>query len=189
MHNIEFYEQYEETLTSALVELCTSRGFLTGQLYMIDELDEKWKEIAPYYMVDAVAEVNEFPSVAIAWAAYLGMGVASIWDTVWTEYRDIDNIYSVFRDPRGFDEMDEFVLEEMLSLELESEVAKNIEGVLRSCSQMAISMMRRAEIEPQTSASLYLLASTSKVLFRIGISIELKLLGYKYEKVLVDLPS
>ena len=189
MHNIEFYEQYEQRLTNVLVDLCTSRGFLSGQLYMIDELDEKWNEIAPNYMVDAVSEVNEYPSVAIAWAAYLGMGVAALWDTVWSDYKDVDNLYDKFREPRGFDAMDEFVLEEMLSLELKSSMAKNIEDLLRSCARLAISTIQKEEPEAQTSASFYLLASTVKVFFKIGIALELKLLGYNYEKVVVDIPS
>lgn len=189
MNNIEFYEQYEERLTNILVDLSTSKGFLSGQLYMIDELDEKWREIAPNYMVDAVAEVNSYPAVAIAWAAYLGMGVASLWDTAWSEYKDIDGLYGIFRDPRGFDEMDEFVLEEMLSLELDSTITKSIEELLLSCAHLAINMLKKEEIEPQTATSLYLLASTVKVLFKIGVAIELKLLGYKYEKIEVELPS
>ncbi len=187
--NVEFYKQYEERLTNVLVELCTSKGFLAGQLYMIDELDEKWNELAPHYMVDAVAEVNDYPAVAIAWSAYLGMGVAAIWDTVWSEYSDIENLYDTFRAPRGFDEMDEYVIEEMLSLELDSTMAKSIEELFRSCSSLAISMIRKEECEPQTSAAFYMLASTVKVFFKIGVAIELKLLGYKYEKVEVELPS
>ena len=101
MNNVEFYDQYEERLTKVLVDLCTSKGFLSGQLYMIDELDEKWTQLAPNYMADAVAEVNEYPSVAIAWAAYLGMGLTAIWDTVWSDYKDIENLYDKFREPRG----------------------------------------------------------------------------------------
>ena len=189
MNNVEFYDQYEERLTKVLVDLCTSKGFLSGQLYMIDELDEKWTQLAPNYMADAVAEVNEYPSVAIAWAAYLGMGLTAIWDTVWSDYKDIENLYDKFREPRGFDALDEYVLEELLSLELESEMANSIENVLRSCAHLAISMIRKEETEPQTATSFYILASTVKVLFKIGVSIELKLLGYKYEKMEVELPS
>ena len=189
MNNVEFYDQYEERLTKVLVDLCTSKGFLSGQLYMIDELDEKWTQLAPNYMADAVAEVNEYPSVAIAWAAYLGMGLTAIWDTVWSDYKDIENLYDKFREQRGFDALDEYVLEELLSLELESDMANSIENVLRSCAHLAISMIRKEETEPQTATSFYILASTVKVLFKIGVSIELKLLGYKYEKMEVELPS
>ena len=120
MENSEYFDKYEERLTEVLVKLCTELGVLNGQLLVAEELDEKWKEIAPEYMVDAVPQIQDYPTVSVAWAGYLGIGLAVLWDKEWTKYKDDSNLYKFFVQPRGFVCMDEFILEEMHGVELQS---------------------------------------------------------------------
>lgn len=188
MINNEYLLGYEEKLTEILVQRCTSQGFLDGRLLEVEELDEKWKEMAPEYMADAVPQFNAYPAVAIAWAGYIGMGMAAMWDGAWNDYKDNKNLYSALRKPRTFDAMDEYIVEEVLGLKLDSPEAKSLEDLLRGCAHSAISMMRGEKIEPQTTEAFYIFAHTVKVFFRLGVALELKQLGYKYEKVTVDVP-
>lgn len=178
--------QYEKQLTEILLRLCTSRGFLNSQLLEAEELDEKWAEIAPEYMVDAIPEVNNYPAVAMAWAAYIGMGMAAMWDGDWNTFKDKKDLYSFLRDARGFDQMDEFVMEELLGLEPGSQNWISFEDILRSSAHSAMSLIRNEQFEAQSADAFYVFASTCKVFFRLGVAIELKQLGYKYEKVGVD---
>lgn len=164
-------------------------GFLDGQLLEAEELNEKWAEMAPEYMVDAVREVNSYPAVVFSWATYLGMGMASVWDGAWEQYSTKDDLYKSFREPRGFDAMDEYIIEEFLGLGLDSQDNKSLEELLRTCSHSVMSVIRNEKIEPQTTDAFYILSSTCKVLFRLGVAIELKQLGYKYEKVKVEMPD
>ena len=183
--NIEFFNNFEENLETVLIEIATSKGLLDGKLYIVDELAEKWGEIAPEYLADAVKEIKDYPTVAIAWAGYIGMGVASLWDSVWDQYSQRANLYAEFAAPRGFDCMDEFVLEEMLNLNLEDKEAVELEGLMRSLSNTSLTLIRKENIEPMSSDAFYVYARTIKVIYKIGVSIILKKLGYKYEKVTV----
>ena len=189
MDKKELYNSFYEKLSDALVRQASDKGLLDGQLIIVEELQEKWHEIAPEYMADAVSEYNKYPTVAIAWAAYLGMGMAALWDTSWDKFKNREDIYKFFVSARGFDEMDEFVVEEMLSLKLDSPEATSIENAFRSFANTTIAMMRGEGIESQSADAFYLFSNATMLFFNIGVAIELKQLGYKYEKVIVDIPN
>lgn len=183
MEQNEHLLKYEQTLTEILVNLCTSKGFLNGHLLQVEELEEKWGKMAPEYMFDAVPEVNSYPAVAIAWASYLGMGLAAMWDGAWDEFAEHKELYKYIRDPRGFDSMDEFIMEKLLGIDLDSDECKSMEELFRSCAHSAMALIRNEKFEPQSSDAFYVFASTVKVFFRLGIAIELKQLGYEYRKM------
>lgn len=188
MENIAYFDKYEEKLTEVLMRLCTDLGVMNGQLLAAEELEEKWKEIVPEYMVDAVPQIKDYPTVSVAWAGYLGIGLAVLWDRDWVKYKDDSDLYKFFVQPRGFDCMDEFILEELLGVKLESKEFLEVEGVMRSCAKTAVDMIRKEGIEPQSPDAFYVFARSVKVLFKIGVSVALKRLGYKYEKVTVANP-
>ena len=60
--------------------------------------------------------------------------------------------------------------------------APRIEEIMRGCAQSAISQIRHEQIEAQTTRAFYIFARTARVMFRIGASLELKRLGYRFEK-------
>lgn len=182
-------DQFKSKLTESLIEKCSSFGVLGTQLLEVEELDEKWEGIAPEYMMDSVPQFNEYPSVAIAWAGYIGMAIASMWDTDWNAYKDKKELYILLRDPRGFDEMDEYIIEEVLDLDLNSNENQIIESTWRSCAHTAMSLMRNEQIEPQSTDAFYIFAAATNVMFQLGVALELYRLGYKYEKVKIDIPN
>ena len=157
---------------------------LDGTLLASEDIDARWKEFAPEYMVDAVPQVNSYPAAAIAWAGYVGMAVAHWWDSVWEEKATAS--YAELHGKAGFDDMDEHIVEQVLGLPLEGEEHQKIENVMRSCAHTAMTMIRREDTEAQTTKAFYIFARTTRVLFRIGAALELKRLGYKFEKVKVD---
>ena len=53
MENIEYFDKYEERLTELLVQQCTALGMMDGQLLAAEELEDKWKEMAPEYITRA----------------------------------------------------------------------------------------------------------------------------------------
>lgn len=189
MENNQHLLRYEEALRETLLAQCSSKGFLDGELLDVEELAEKWREIAPQYMVDAVPEFNDYPAVAVAWAAYLGMGLAAMWDLSWEEHRDQKDLYTFIRDARGFDVMDEYVVEELLGLSLDSDDVNAIGDCLLGLAHSAIALMRNERVEPQTADAFYIFACTAKVFFHFGVSICLKRLGYAYRKVTIKTPE
>ena len=44
-------------------------------------------------------------------------------------------------------------------------------------------------MEGQTSKALYILARSARAMFRAGLSIELHARGYRYQRMIVDLPQ
>lgn len=189
MENIQYLDKYEESLRSALLKQSASRGFLGGELLQVEELDDMWRESAPEYMVDAVAEINNYPSVAVGWALFFGMGLAGLWDDDWSSYKAQKNIYRLIADHKGFDVMDEYISEDILRFDLQSKEYNELEDMIRSLASTAISTIRREQIEAGTATAFHIFARSAKVMFQIGVSIELKRRGYKYEKLLLDVPK
>lgn len=180
----EFLSQFETNLTDALLRECKEAGYSNGQLLIAEEMEEKWAEIAPEYMVDAVPNIADYPTVAIAWAGYIGMGMAAIWDSEeWSEFATRADAYFYMRGEKGFDYMDEYIIERFLGIAIESKEHGNLEALMRSCANRTLTMIRAEKIEPQSVEAFHIFAAATKVLFKIGVSVELKRLGYKYEKV------
>ncbi len=182
----QFYDKFETTLEMNLLSQCTSLGVLEGSLLASDDIDARWKEFAPEYMADAVPQLNDYPAAAIAWAGYVGMAVAHRWDEDWMKYST--EPYAALHGERGFDDMDEYIVQNILGLSLDSPEAIRMEDVMRGCAQTAITQIRHEQIEGQTTRAFYVFARTARVMFRIGAAMELFRLGYRFEKFAPEAP-
>ncbi len=178
----QFLFDYEERLTQTLIRQFTDASLLEGELLAVEELEQKWDSSAAEYMAAAVPQINEYPAAAIAWAAYMGVGLSVLWDSAWEKFSDMDDLYTPIATPRGFDEMDEYVVEEMLGFALESDEAKRLESAMRSAATTALTMIRKESIEAQSVMAFYIFARSAKVFFRVGVAVGLRLLGYRYQK-------
>ncbi|MDO5571685.1 MAG: hypothetical protein Q4F97_09530 [Bacteroidales bacterium] len=183
MDKIEYYNQFEDKVKETLLKLCKDRGYIGEHLLTVEELDEKWHEMAPEYMVNAVPEIAKYPKVAIAWAAYLGMGMATVWDGDWETYSKKDDLYESFVKPRGFDNMDDYVMEDLMGISISSKEYRDIASFYQDLSETAITLIRKENIEPQSIDAFQIYARTVKILYKTGVSVALKMLGYKYEKM------
>ena len=178
----EYLAQYEKRLTDSLVSLCTADDMMGGVLLENDDIDYKFIEtLAQPYLADAVREYRDFPEAAVAWAGYLGMAVAKLWDADWQAYQQV--AYANLMGPRGFDDLDEHIVQYILGFGLDSEPARRIADMLSKCAAEALSLIRHEHIEPQSPRAYYVFARTAQVLYRIGASMELFLLGYKLERI------
>ena len=184
--DFEFLDGFAGKLSEALVQQCTAAGMLDGKMLLVEELDEKWRSSAPEYMAAAVPQIAEYPSAAVAWACYVGMGAAALWDKSWGDYKDTDDWYSLMASPRGFDCMDEYVTECLVGYRLDSDEAAKLESVIRGCAHTALNMIRKEGIEPQSRMAFHVFARAAKVFFGLGVSLELRHRGYKYVKVTVN---
>ena len=179
----DLLNKYEEGLRKALIDFLSKEGMMEGRILEVEELNEKWRTSAPSYMVDAVPEVAKYPLVAIAWAMYEGMGAAVLWDKEWNRYADVEDLHKLFTEPRGFDCMDEYITEILLCHPLESPEAVKVENLIRSTAELALSLIRKEQVETQSVMAFHVFARTTKVMFELGVSVELKRLGYNYVKV------
>ena len=179
--NTQYYETYEANLLKEMLRMCTSLGMLDGELLKSEDIDQKWKEWAPDYIAEALPEVNSYPEFAIACAGYAGMAAAQWWDEDWGRHHGAK--YETLHGPRGFDDMDEFIVQNILKLELTSSDAKQIMNILLCCAQKATTFIQHEQIEHQTVKAFHIFARTVRVMYKIGSALELKRLGYKFQKV------
>lgn len=185
METTEYLQNFEKRVQDELLRLCTSYKFLDGVLLSSEDVEARWEALSYDYMSDAVTQINEYPTVAVAWAGYMGMAVAHYWDADWAAHCN-DSYKSLYGD-NGFDDMDEHIMRDILGESLESSRAKEVEEMLRRCACSVLSFIRHENIEPQSPMAYYTFARTVKVMYRIGAAIQLKHLGYKFEKV--NLPT
>ena len=150
-------DRFEQLLEDGLVKICSGAGLLPADLVRCPDVDGLWDVYIKDYIADAVVNFNEYPEAALAWAGFLGLGVAWAWDADWKRYKD--QPYRKWYGARGWDDMDEHILRDVLGL------------------------LQHEGVETQTARGFYLLARAYTVLYRIGAAIELHRLGYK--KVLI----
>ena len=179
--NTQYYDTYEANLQREILKMCTSLGMLDGELLASEDIDLKWKEWAPEYIAEALPEVNSYPEFAIACAGYAGMAVAQWWDTDWG--RNHGTPYEALHGPRGFDDMDEHIVQKILGLSLDSVEAKQIMNILLCCAQKATTFIQHEHIEHQTVKAFHIFARTVRVMYKTGAALQLKRLGYKFHKV------
>ena len=185
MVNKVYLENFESRVTDELLRMCKQYGLLDGTLLATDDIDARWNDFAPEYMADAVPNIASYPTVAIAWAGYIGMGVAHLWDGDWVAHCKDD--YKSFYGELGFDDMDEHIVRDIIGFHLQSQEAAKIEEMMRRLGETALSLIRRERIEPQSPMAFHVYARIVKVMYRLGAAIELKRLGYKFEQV--NLPN
>ena len=179
--NTQYYDTYEANLQREILKMCTSLGMLDGELLASEDIDLKWKEWAPEYIAEALPEVNSYPEFAIACAGYAGMAVAQWWDVDWG--RNHGTPYEALHGPRGFDDMDEHIVQKILGLSLDSVEAKQIMNILLCCAQKATTFIQHEHIEHQTVKAFHIFARTVRVMYKTGAALQLKRLGYKFHKV------
>ena len=179
--NTQYYDAYEANLLQELMKMCASLGMLDSELLNSEDIDQKWKEWAPEYIAEALPEVNSYPEFAIACAGYAGMGVAHWWDADWGRHHSAK--YESLHGPRGFDDMDEHIVQNILGLSLDSPEAQQFMNILLCCAQKAVTYIRHEHNEAQTVKAFHIFARTVRVMFKIGAALELKRLGYKFHKV------
>lgn len=176
----DYLNNYEKSLLLEVLKYLTSLGHLDGKLLETEDINEVWEKVAPSYVADSIKEIAKYPNVALGWAMYVGMAVAKFWDEDWNKYSSKENIYEYLRDKRGYDYLDEVVRGDVLSLD--GELFEQMEELVRRTSSLVLSHIRHEQIEPQSPMAFHVFARSIKVLYKIGAAVELKNLGYKFER-------
>ena len=179
--DIQYLIRFEEKMQEELLRLATSRNMLKGVLLATEDIDEQWNILAPEYMGDAVPQIAQYPTVSVAWAAYLGMAVAYGWDADWETYLKMP--YQGYYGDQGFDDMDEHIVRDLLRIPLDSKTAQELEETIRQCGEKAVDLIRFEQIPPQSEMAFHVFARACKAMFRIGAAMQLKRMGYNFEKV------
>ena len=172
---------FETNLEQHLMKVCRSFGLMGDVLLSSDDIDGKWKEWAPEYIAEAVKTVSDYPQFSVACAGYAGMAVAKWWDEDWGRHHGA--AFSSLLGSRGFDNMDDHIIESVLGLPLESveggALFKNMELISQACWDF----IRKSSVESGTADAFHAFARACRVMFRVSASVELRRLGYRYQAV------
>ena len=170
-------DRFEQLLEDGMVRICSGAGMLPAELVRNPDLDAMWDVYIQDYIADAVVNFNDYPEAALAWAGFLGLGVAHGWDADWQRCKDAP--YRSWYGTRGWDDMDEHILYDVLGLSPGGKEAKKISDTLQSCALAVLGLLQHEGVETQTARGFYLLARAYTVLYRTGAAMELHRLGYK----------
>lgn len=177
-----YLDAFSQRLETNLLGICKEKGFASDRMLESDDMDGKFSScFAEGYFTDAIKEVNAYPEVSLAWAGFLGMGAAKLWDTDINAFNAVK--YEDFKGQRGFDDMDEKILGEILGYGPGSREADSITDCLNCCATAALNMIRHENIEPSSARAYYVFARATESLYRIGVSVELHLLGYRMQNI------
>lgn len=178
---VDYLDKFEEKLRKSLLTICTGKGKLDGKLLESVDITDYWKKIEANYMADAVPEIVKYPSVSVAWAAYLGMAVARNWDEDWNKYSSAE--YESYYGDNGFDNMDDHIVADILGMPLNGDDAKALVSLVQSLANESISMIRHEHIEAQSKMAFYAFSRACNAMFAIGAALELRRMGYKFERM------
>lgn len=167
----------EELVKKDLYDYLLAQEEIDERMPDAPDIEEKWEEIAQAYMPDGIREYTQYPNVSLGWMMYIGMAVACFWDKDWETYSILDNLYTYLRDKRGFDDMDEFVREDVLGLTGKS--FDDMEKLVGECAARTNSLLRHQPIEPGTKEAFQAYVSSLHQLYLMGAAIWLKRMGYK----------
>ena len=172
MNETENIRQYTTSLESHLLRLAEEEGLLGKQLLETEDLTELFSSVTKAYLV------------SLGWIAFVGMAMAALWDSDWEHYGAIkpETLYQQIRDARGWDELDEYVLEDVLGFGKESDKAKLYTAFLRRASEQSHSLLMREEAEPSSPLAFQLYTHTLYALYHLGIALALSLFGYKLQQ-------
>ena len=170
-------DRFEAVLEEGLLKVCGGAGF-SSEMTISPDIEEKWDEYVKDYVADAVDNYNDYPEAAIGFAGFLGMAVAHGWDIDWDVFKVLR--YSDWYGSRGFDDMDDHIVEDILKLDADE--AHKVSETLKSCALAAEGLMRHEGFEAQTADGFYAMVRSCTVLYRIGASMELYRLGYRKQR-------
>lgn len=174
---------FEKKLIDDLHKYLLSEKLVDEKLPECPDLEELWKPVVRAYLPDGVREFQNYPVSSLGWIMFVGMGLAKLWDVEWEKYSSEsgERLYESFRDAKGYDNMDDYILEEILGLDKEE--SKKMGAIVGECAARTLSAIQHSGIEPGTKDASLAYISALHALYTMGIAIELNALGYHMTQI------
>lgn len=170
--------KFEKEIVEDLHRFLVSIGKMDEKMPECPDLDEIWPAIKEAYLPDGIREFQEYPMYSLGSIMFVGMALAKYWDVDWIKYNEEggEKIYIRLRDAKGFDNMDDHILADVL--ELDTEKSEEMSKVVGECAARVLATLNRSTIEPGTSEALHAYESCLHALYTVGAAMELNALGY-----------
>ncbi len=168
--------EFEKKVGRDLTEFLQQKGALDPHVPECPDVEERWGEMVRAYMPDGAREFKDYPVVSLGWMMLVGMAMAYYWDTDWEKYATQKDIYEQLRDKRGYDNMDETVVEDVLGYK--DEAAEKLTELVAECASRVYGLLSHEHVEPGTPAALGCYIGALHQLYLAGMAMELNALGY-----------
>lgn len=174
--NKEMVDKFENKVRADLISFLQYKEALDQKLPECPDVEEKWPEIARAYLPDGIKEFSEYPVTSLGWMMFIGMAMAYYWDTDWEKNSARADFYEQLRDKRGYDHLDQTVIEGLLGYK--EEKAEEIIDKVAECASRVYSLLTHSHIEPGTQEAFGCYVAALHQLYLVGMMVELNALGY-----------
>lgn len=179
--DIQYIDKYEQALKEGLHTFLKAKEEVDEMLPDAPDIEERWEVLAQSYLQDGVREFAGYPTVSLGWMMYVGMSVAALWDDDWEVYSKIDDLYVYMRDKRGYDNMDEYIREEILCLK--DDAYEETERLVNDCATMTLRRLQHEGFEPGSPLAFHAYVRSLHQLYLMGAAVQLRRMGYHMERM------
>lgn len=174
-------EDFATILLTDLHRYLVQRDAVDERLPECPDVEGKWPAIAEAYLPDGAREFANYPVASLGWMMFIGMAVAKFWDEDWAKYDQIEDLYLYLRDKRGFDNLDEYILDEVL--DLHGDDAEAMQNLVGDCAERAKRALFKRDIEPGTVEAFKGYVACLQCMYQLGMAVQLKAMGYHMTKL------
>ena len=173
-------EDFAEKLLEDLHRYLVNRDAVDERMPECPDVEGKWTAIAEAYLPDGAREFASYPVASLGWMMFIAMAVAKFWDTDWERYDKVDDLYLMLRDKRGYDNLDEYILDEVL--DLHGDDAEQMQNLVGDCAERVKRALFTLDIEPGTVEAFKAYVACLHTMYQMGMAIQLKSMGYHMVK-------
>ena len=166
----------EEKIKTDLYQYLLGQDKVDKRMPECPDVAEAWEGILQAYLPDGIREFNAYPTVSLGWMMFIGMAMAKYWDEDWNKYATTPNLYEQMRNQRGFDCLDEYILEDVLNMK--GQGLDELSKLVAECASRTLSNLRHAHIEPGTPEAFRSYVACLHQLYLMGAAMQLKRMGY-----------
>ena len=174
-------EDFITTIFDDLHGYLLERDAVDERLPECPDVEERWPVIAEAYLPDGAREFANYPVASLGWMMFIAMAVAKFWDKDWETYGKIDDLYLYLRDKRGFDNLDEYILDEVL--DLHGDDAETMQNLVGDCAERVKRALFKQDIEPGTVEAFKGYVACLQCMYQMGMAVQLKSMGYHMTKL------
>ena len=169
-------EDFADKLMEDLHRFLLERDAVDERLPECPDVEGKWTAIAEAYLPDGAREFANYPVASLGWMMFVAMAVTKFWDVDWERYDKVEDLYLMLRDKRGYDNLDEYILDEVL--DLHGDVAEEMQTLVGDCAERTKRAIYGLDIEPGTVDAFKAYVGGLQCMYQMGMAIQLKAMGY-----------
>ena len=142
-------EDFAAKMLDDLHRYLVKRGAVDERWPECPDVEAKWPAIAEAYLPDGAREFANYPVASLGWMMFVAMAVTKFWDEDWEKYDKIEDLYLHLRDKRGYDNLDEYILDEVL--DLHGDAAEQLQTLVGDCAERVKRALYHQDIERENN--------------------------------------